>query len=568
MGVQASPVRRIGTILNLQPAMRPIMSRSLRLLLVATLFLPALLSAQSSRLRAVEATATTIRAADLLRDVSILASDAFAGRATPSVGFDSAASFVARQLRALRITPMGDSGTYLLHYPLVRAVLDTTQTMAMFESSHWMVGKDFLVTSFLTPGLRNGGVVYVGHGIKSQKLGLDAYQGLDLKGKWVVAHSRLSLPEGVTREQLGTVGVDYTTVLEEARRQGALGILTVPSAALLNGWDASRRRAPVGRDLQETVGRAYAPYPLPQVLASRAMIESLFGSTFGTAAAILTADSLRHFPPSLVLNPSRQLSIHLVAQTDTVRPYNVVGFVAGSDPVLKNEWVIIGSHLDGAVGRGANAAGDSIFNAADDNATGSAGTMAIARALMAGPRPKRSVLFVWDSGEETGLWGSRFLAYGPLAKQAVTYINVDMIGRTKAPGSDAPGEQELSGPGEVYVVGPGLMSTMHERILGQVVRDFHFATLNRRYEKPDHEFFYPRTDAAPYMEQGFPAIQFFTGLHGDYHRQSDEVIKLDPAKMEAAARTAYVMLWLVADDSERPRFDKPVPPSLWFVTPR
>lgn len=544
------------------------MPRSFRTFLVAAALLPTLLGAQSSRLRAVEATATTIRAADLLRDVSVLASDAFAGRATPSPGFDSAAAYVAKQLRALGVTPRGDNGTFFMHYPLVRATLDTIQTMAMHGSAHWMVGNDFLVTSFLTPGTRAGSVVYVGHGVRAEKLGLNPYRGMDLKGKWVVAHSRAALPEGVTRTELGTLGVDYTTVLEEARSQGALGIITVPSTPIMNGWDASRRRTPTGRDLQESVGRAYAPYPLPQVQASKAMIEGLFGGTFGTAAAILAADSLRQYPPSLMLNPSRPLRIQFVAQTDTVRPYNVVGLVEGSDPVLKHEWVIIGSHLDGAVGRGANPAGDSLFNAADDNATGSAGNMAIARALMAGPRPKRSVLFVWDSGEETGLWGSRFLAYGPLAKNAVTYINVDMIGRTKAPGSDVTGEQELSAPGEVYVVGPGLMSSVHERILAAAIRDFPFATINRRYEKPDHEFFYPRTDAAPYMEQGLPAIQFFTGLHGDYHRQTDEVVKLDPSKMEAAARMAYVTLWLVADDPERPRFDKPVPPRLWFVTPR
>ena len=284
---------------------------ALRFSLVALLLVAAPLPAQNAGARAAE----TITAADVFRDVSVLASDAFAGRATPSVGYDSAAAFVAKQLKALGIRPMGDNGSYFQHYPLVRNTLDTARTMAMFGSSHWMWGSDFLVTSFVTVGSRTGGVAYVGHGIRSAKLGLDPYAGVDIKGKWVVAHGRMALPDGVTRAQLGTIGVDYTTVLEEARSRGALGIITVPTTASLNGWEVTRRRAPMGRDLRETVGRAYAPFPLPQLLASRSMIVRLLSGSTLTADAVLTADSTRIFPKSLLLDPARPLQLDLVAAT-------------------------------------------------------------------------------------------------------------------------------------------------------------------------------------------------------------------------------------------------------------
>src|SRR5262249_54834175 len=158
--------------------------------------------------------------------------------------------------------------------------------------------------------------------------------------------------------------------------------------------------------------------------------------------------------------------------------------------------------------------GDSIYNAADDNGSGSAGNMSIARALMKAPRAKRSILLVWDSGEETGLWGSRFLAYSQIARQhVVAHFTVDMIARTKAPGTNIQGQNELSGPGVVYVSGPGVLSTELDSVLARTQRDYGYITYDRRYEDPNHEFFYPRTDAAPYIENGIPYAEFFTGLH-------------------------------------------------------
>jgi Zn-dependent M28 family amino/carboxypeptidase len=249
------------------------------------------------------------------------------------------------------------------------------------------------------------------------------------------------------------------------------------------------------------------------------------------------------------------------------RPYNVVGLLEGSDANVRDEWISLAAHLDGAVGRGARD-GDSIFNAADDNGSGSAGNLAITRALVSGPRPRRSILLIWDSGEEVGLWGTRHLAYGPLAARIVAHVSNDMIGRTKAPGSTDQREANLAGPGEVYVTGPRLLSTNMEAALERALTMYPYVSANRRYEDEGSEFFYPRTDAGPYMEVGIPILQFFTGLHGDYHSQTDEVSKLDPAKMEAVSRQSYAVTWMIADMAERPRWNLPVPGTLWWVVPR
>ena len=542
------------------------MSSALRFAPLLLLALP--LAAQSSPNPKVKAAAEAIVAADLMRDVGFLASDELMGRATPSPGLDAAGAYISRRLKQLGIKPMGDSGSYLQHYTIVRATLDTAQTSVSFGTQHLTWGSDFLVSSFLAPGVREGRVVYVGTGIRAPKRGLDPYAGLDLRGKWILVHASQIRPRNVTTDSLGVVGLDYTTVLDEARARGALGLLLIPSAANLAGWNTSRGRIPVGRDLDPSVGRAYAPYPLPQVVLSQGAITKLLEGEQVTPASVLAADSLHQYPRSVELAVAKTLKVDFSASVSRVFPFNVVGLVEGSDPKLKDEWITVSTHLDGAVGRGVTASGDSIYNAADDNGTGSAGNMSIARALMAGPRPKRSVLLVWDSGEETGLWGSRFLAYGPLADKVVAHFTVDMIGRTKAPGSSVVGEEELSGPGEVFVSGPGVLSTVLDSALARVSRDYNFIHFDRRFEDPKHEFFYPRTDAAPYIERGIAYVEFFTGLHADYHRQTDEVSKLDPVKFEAVARTVYATLWTVADGLARPRIDKPVPAVLWFMTPR
>jgi hypothetical protein len=533
----------------------------------AVLFvLAAPLSAQANA--KVKSAAETIVAADLMRDISYIASDELKGRATPSPGLDSAAAYIIRRLTELHVKPVGDNGGYLQYYTVVRATLDTALTSITFAGQHLTWGNDFVIPSFLTPGVREGKVVYVGAGLRVPKRGIDPYAGLDLKGKWVLVHASQIRPRSVTTDSLGVVGLDYTTVLDEARARGALGILLIPSAANLAAWNTNRARVPTGRDLDPTVGRAYAPYPLPQVTLSPAAVLRLFEGETVQGADVLAADSLHRYPRSLQLGSAKAIKVDFSATVAQVRAFNVVGLVEGSDSKLKNEWITVSTHLDGAVGRAITPSGDSIYNAADDNGTGSAGNLSIARALMTGPRPRRSILLVWDSGEETGLWGSRFLAYGPLAKKVVAHFTVDMIGRTKVPGTDIQGQAELSGPGEVFVSGPAVLSTVLDSGLARVSRDYNYIHFDRRFEDPKHEFFYPRTDAAPYIENGIPYVEFFTGLHEDYHRQTDEVSKLDPVKFEAVARTVYVTVWTVADGKDRPRIDKPVPPVLWFMRPR
>jgi Peptidase family M28 len=539
------------------------MTRRLRRTAIAALtacMAVAVARAQPPARRSLRAAADTIAAGDLLRDITYLASDELAGRGTPSPGQDLAAAYVEKALREAGIRPFGDNGTYRQHYIVTRATLRPQDTTLAIGKQTVAYGSGFVLTGFLKPALSSGGVVYVGTGIRSPKLKWDPYEGVDVRGKWLLVHGASMLPEGITREMLGAPGVDHMRPAQEARTRGALGLLIIPSDAALTTLDKVTPRPTSVRDLDPSVGWAYAQQPLPQLVLSKAALTALLEGESTTADAVLAADVSHRYGASFALNAAKPVTLRLAADAERIDAYNVAGIIDGADPRLKDEYLTISSHLDGAIGRATT--GDTIYNAADDNASGSAGNMAIARAFALGPAPKRSIVLIWDTGEETGLWGSRHVAYGDIATHIVAHTCVDMIGRTKAPGTNVKGQEDLAGPGEVFVAGPGVLSTGMDRALARVASEFPYVKQNRKFDNAAESFFYPRTDAAPYFERRIPYVEFFTGLHEDYHRPSDDVSKIDPAKMEAITRTVYVFVSMLADDPVRPSMDKPLPANL------
>lgn len=509
----------------------------------------------------VRAAAAAISAAQLGHDVHALAADAQRGRATPSPGFDTAAAHITRRLAQLGLRPLGDSGTYRQHYTVREAVLDTTRTTLALGDRSLRYGAEFLVRLFTDSGTVTAPLVYVGHGIRAPAKGIDPYAGVDVRGAVVLVHGPSALPKGETAQSLGRVRTDWQTPPDAAQSQGAIGVIYVMPPDGRARWDRVRA-SPAGltaRELDPPVPSAYRRPTLLALEIQAGAFDSLLAGAPVSAAAVLAGAASRDYVPSFAVG--RRATVHVAfASAATLRPYNVVALLEGADPRLRREAVVLLSHLDGAVGTAA-VAGDSIYNSADDNASGSAAVLGIAAALARAPRPKRSVLFLWDSGEEVGLWGSRhFVTHPPVPlADMVTLINVDMIGRARMPGTANDDETELTGPGEVYVTGPGVLSTALDSLVTQANAAYLGLRLNRRYDDATQSFFYPRTDAGPFLERGVLTLGYFTGLHRDYHAPGDEPQKLDPQKMEQIARTVFVTTWLLADAAERPAIDRGIP---------
>jgi Zn-dependent M28 family amino/carboxypeptidase len=233
---------------------------------------------------------------------------------------------------------------------------------------------------------------------------------------------------------------------------------------------------------------------------------------------------------------------------------NVVGLIEGSDPHLKSTYVAFGAHYDhvgyaegevtrddgvrraGAPGRVTpGAEDDRIWNGADDDGSGTVAIMALAKSFAEGPKPKRSLIFVWHAGEERGLWGSRYFADYPTVPidAIVAQLNIDMIGRNR--------DDKASEANTVYLVGSDRISSelhgINQAANAAMPKPL---TLNYEFNDPtDLEQLYTRSDHYSYAAKGVPIIFFTTGLHPDYHANTDEVSKIEFDKMTRITQMVY-----------------------------
>lgn len=511
---------------------------------------------------AVRKAADSITAAQLKQDLDYFASDELMGRNTPSPGFDLAAAYLVKRLEAAGVKPLGDKGTFYQRYQMHEARVDAANASITINGARLRLDDGFVLRSFSgQPLTGTWPVVYVGHGWVIPDKGIDPYAGLDVRGKVVLTHGPRAMPKDVTIQQFGRVTVGASNVVAEAARRGAAAVLMIPQTSAQPGWwQQLQGQNLVRKELDPWVPSAYAAAQVTSALLSRAAVDGLMANERFSAEAIVARGDASDYPAGFQL--AKSVTFDIPSTTVVHHPYNVVALIDGTDPVLKNEYITVEAHLDGSVGT-RTVDGDAIYNSADDNASGSAAALSIAERMMT-VRPKRSMIFIWDSGEEQGLWGTRhFVANPPVPfDRIVAHFNIDMIGATRAPGTADADSPDVPGPNEVYLIGPGVLSDQAHTLIERVNQDYLKMRFNRNDDRWDSEFFYPRTDAGPFLERGVLTIGWNTGLHRRYHLPSDEAKFLDPNKIEVIARTVFATLWVMADSAERPRIDKPIPVSV------
>lgn len=498
-----------------------------------------------------------ITAAQLKDYLYFVASDEMEGRDTPSRGLDLTAKFIAMNLSRWGVKPAGTDGTYFQKFGLASRRLSPEQTVASVNGQSFKVGEDFITQPF--PGSANGQIVYVGHGYVVKAKNVNAYEGVDVKDKIMLVAE--SYPKGVTYQDLrGKTGEENFSPDEYARAHGAKGIIVIPSSSTLTFWEQRYRGL-----LNPTRPRMESPQEsnrLPAIVASEKMVNAILQGEKIDYETI--KKQMGEGAVAGAFDLSKRAEFTVAAKVETLWTQNVVGVIEGADPQLKNEYVAVGAHYD-HVGMRANGDGDRIFNGADDDGSGTVATMAIAEALSKGPRPKRSVIFVWHAGEEKGLWGSEYFTdYPPVPiNQIITQLNIDMIGRSKKAGDTKPQNVNLTGPNEIYVIGSKVMSTELGALSEEVNNSFLKLAFNYKYDAPnDPERFFFRSDHFNYARKGIPIIFYFSGTHEDYHRPSDTADKIDYQKMEKVTRTIFATMWKLANAPSRPKVDKQLPPTL------
>lgn len=526
-------------------------------------------TAPTSSLATARRLADQITAAQLKDYLYFVASDEMEGRDTPSRGLDLTAKFLAMNLSRWGLKPGGDNGTYFQRIAMQRLRLNPANTQVEINGQAFKYGEDVLAQ--YVAGTATAPLVYVGHGWVIKGKNIDAYQGVDVKDKIMVVLGG-GLPKGVTFGDLssGKQGVDWMSPDIYAEKHGAKGLISIPSKQTLANWERFVQNAvTTGTIFIEKFQKPEDKPKVPRISLSEKAVTALMQGETQTAAALLDRDRAESIKP-FEFSGAKKVTFTVATNPQTIYTQNVIAIAEGRDPVLKSEYVAIGSHYD-HVGTGAPGGGrapslkgetsDNIWNGADDDGSGTVAMLTIAETLGKNPPPKRSVLFVWHCGEEKGLWGSRYFVENPTVplNKIVTQINLDMIGRSKPEGDTNPANAKLAGPNEIYVIGSKMMSTQLGELSESTNHAYLNLTLNYLYDDPkDPNRFFYRSDHYNYAKNGIPIIFYFDGEHEDYHRPGDHPEKIDYQKLQKVTRTVFVTLWELAERATRPVVDKPL----------
>jgi hypothetical protein len=528
--------------------------------------------------------AASIQAPALREWLTYIASDELGGRATFSEGLGLAGAYIADHLREWGVKPGGDNGSYFQTIRVlgIKATSRSSVTVEVNGRTRTFAhggGVTFPTNVGGRQTLKLSDVRFVGYGLNAGAAH-DDYAGQNVKGT-VVVYLGSSPPSAVDqREVRRTFGSRASYALEEREAAAAIG----PPGG---GRGRGQRQAGPGAAATPARGQAPAeaqpagrgrgrggPAPTPdfttvqrldasrapQVTATDEFFEFLFADA-PTKYAELKDLAAKQAPLPRFALDGVTLTFTIDADYETVQTQytrNVVGIVEGGDPKMKSTYVAFGAHYD-HVGYSQGPLGasqtDRISNGADDDGSGTVSLMAIARAFALGPKPKRSLLFVWHAGEERGLWGSRYFADYPSVPidSIVAQLNMDMVGRNKDDRADQ--------ANTVFVVGSDRISTeLHNLNVAANASLPRPLTLDYAMNDPsDPERIYYRSDHYSYAAKGIPIVFFFTGLHPDYHRVTDHADKIEYEKMARIGQLVYATGRRVADLDRPPVRDNKGP---------
>ncbi|MGA3189773.1 MAG: M28 family peptidase [Bryobacteraceae bacterium] len=452
-----------------------------------------------------------------LAHVRYLASPELKGRATGSPELEKAAHYIAAQFRSFGLKPTE------LAFPVTLGAHLGRKNQLKFEepgeSRTLVAGKDFLPLSFSSSGELHSSVVFAGFGITDKKANYDDYDGLDVTGKFVLI-LRHEPKENPHKEH-----VTFADKAVNAKMHGARGVI------LVNDADHHEQ-------VQDDIGK-FAKSEGPAnagILFIRVKFDTAEGwmkaEGHDLRAVSKQIDQDGH-PHSFALSKlSVDLSVDVRLQTKTV--HNVAAYLPGAT----DEYVVVGAHYD-HLGLGdehslAPSQIGTIHPGADDNASGTAGVIELARWASKLPKQKRGILFLTFAGEELGLLGSEWYVNHPMLplENAVAMINMDMIGRIR--------------DGKIYLSGTGTGSTF-PKLVDDVKPP---APLQiDMAEKAG----YGSSDHTSFTTKSVPVLFFFSGLHADYHKPSDTADKIDSA--DAAKLLDYIAdLITHLENDPRPQF--------------
>lgn len=488
-----------------------------------------------------------IRVERMRADIGFLSSDVLEGRRSLERGAEVAVQFIAAEFAKAGLKPAaGDS--FIQPVPVIEYRLkpDGRKLAVRIEgrTRQLEAGKDFSGTFHQNVKV-NAPVVFAGYGITAPEFGYDDYAGLDAQGKivFVFDHEPQETDPSSVFHGLGnTIHSSPQAKILNAQRHGAVAVLTVAEP---------NRKHPSALERMARVpgGRQRAASPASQVLAdserripsfsvSDAVAADLLATTGRKPGEIQAAIDASLKPASQAL-PGVSVEMEVeVGESRRAATANVVGVLEGSDPKLREETIVFGAHYDHLGMRGS-----SVLPGADDDASGTAAIIELARVFAAATeRPRRTLVFVAFGAEEAGLLGSYYYAMRPAQPLEKTrgVFSLDMIGRDEQPSPQTQGLIEIADDTSNEVNFIGLKSSPGLRPVIEAANREVGLRLNHKWDDDAALSVMWRSDHYPFLLKGVPAVWVFNGFTPDYHQPTDTIDKLNFAKMEKIVRLVYL----------------------------
>ncbi|MFU8811476.1 MAG: M28 family peptidase [Balneolaceae bacterium] len=502
--------------------------------------------------------------------LEVIAHDSLEGREAGTRGERMAAQYIIDYYETIGVEPMGTEG-YLQPF-----ILNANQTDSLVYTLHRMDGDEQLPVSRhlqsrheTSPILRlfggaepqQGSIIFSGFGVNDSPRGVNHADPAQIGGNWALIYQ--TIPYVVDGDTLVNPGISNNARLGALLNQAdAGGVLVIPDMTdeefdEVAGIDAEFFGQPESmrlKYLDDSDGAGGFPKVYAMIRPSKAAeLLGLSGADELAGHREQLVQQIRDFEPQAT---PFALDYTPYAGVTEVVSNNVIGYVEGGHPELKEEVVVLMAHYDHIGITGPDETGDRINNGADDNGSGTVALMSIATALQeaaeAGSRLDRSVLLVHVTAEEKGLLGSRYYSDHPVVpiEQTVAAFNADMIGRSDQQ-NVAAGDTDY-----VYLIGGEIISSELDSLV-RVANDRSVdMRLDPRYnDLTDPNQFYRRSDHWNLGRLNVPFVFFFTGVHEDYHRPGDEVEKIDFEKLSRITRLIFQSTGEVANYDGRPAVD-------------
>jgi hypothetical protein len=449
-----------------------------------------------------------------LEHVKYLASDELKGRGNGSPELDKAADYIASQFRVWGLKPMGDDNSYFQKFEITTGAQVGPKTELQLNGTNLKINEDFVPISFSNSAGFDGPLVFAGYGITAPELHYDDYQGIDAAGRIVVVLRHQPQENDDKSPFKSSAHASFINKAINAKQHGARGIIFITDFNHADEEVGPATRAAETDDLG-----------ISAVHAKREPVLKVFSAAGKDLASIQKKIDTDLRPQSFEPAGVRgRIATDIIRTRKTVR--NVVAAITGTDSMLQNEWLIIGAHYDhlGLGDRNSLAPSQigQIHHGADDNASGTAGVLEVARLAVRNKHEwKRSVLFITFAGEEIGLLGSSYFANHPAIplKNTMAMINMDMIGRLT---ND-----------RLFVGGVGTSPPFKQWLenLNESVG------LQLDYSDSG----YGASDHMSFNAKKIPVLFFFSGLHTDYHKPSDTSDKINANGAMKVLSLVYLM---------------------------